>query len=675
MFLLSSLHWNASSLKVSVSSCPQHRLHCIFSRKELTQVRQRRAAKEKTSKLSQDKIDCALRDLDAKKGDSRKAKQSLSRVTRKLGRLTGSLHQTREAMQKASHETSIMGPRKMNQLSDKVEALRLEHGALFSESAAANQRLQELALSSTSRGQSVSASASQKPDSSREKKLHNFEMQAVNLQMSLRSAEQSLAQYDIAAKASLELKEQTVQMNALLESQKLTDKACKESTRELTRLTAERDQHATTRDHLCQQQKKLTIPNSSLLPIVARQARLQREPQPENASSSRDAAIASLTDGVSIYGSIAQLCRCQSVAAYVPLHLILQHSLSNDIVVQSRDAALLVGGCFSTKRLGRVTCRILDELLEESQCEQRMWPGMRCILDDVECSGTFSPLFRKLLGSWYICESIATALEFLRKNPVFQGNIATHTGVLCYRGGREIRQFSRFEVDALFEKLSQSRSTIFLCNAEKLKSRNYDNDTHKEHTSHLDTVAKLQANINEVNRLYQSCAKNLKVAQQRRSELKAAAQDIATSIRTLQTSMKDKEPLLFVCFDDAKSEHFQNLTRRDVSARVQQLRAELASVSKNRMEQRQSQVSAAEIQQEKCHELESALKICAFKLQDFQEQQKRVGSSLREAVARMKTLKACQQLLQQHVDGVTLLFRKLVYDMGVSGGCTVVGLS
>ena len=592
-------------------------------------------------KLSEYKIDCALHDLDAKKKELRKAKTSLSRVTRRLGHLTGSLHQTRETLQKVSNEVSLTGPRKINQLSAKVQLLRLEHETLLNEHAAANQHLEELVLCSVRNGQNASVLGSQKLDDSCEQTLHNFEMQAAKLQMSLHSAERLLAQYDIAAKASIEVAEQTIQMNTLLKSQKLIGTACEESTCELTRLSDKLSQYATTRDRLCHKQNILTSSKLSLLPIVARQVRLQQESKPQAAGSSRDAAIAHLTDGVSIFGSIAQLCRCKSAAAYVPLHLILQHDLSRDIVVQSRDGALVVGRFFATKRLGRITCRILDEMLEKRQRPQQwQWPGIRCILDDVECSGRFSPLFRKLLGSWYTCDCTATALEFLRKHPGFRGNLATQTGMLCYRGGREIRQFSCLEVESLFEKLSKSRNTIFLADAENVKTRHNVNDNIKEHTSNMDTLAQMQAEINEVNRLHQSCMKNLKMAQQRRAEHETAAQDVAESIQALATLMKNKTKLLFVRTENAEKEHFQNITRNDVSLRVKQLRAEHESVSQNLAKQRLNQASPTELQQNTCHELETALKICAFKLQDCQEQHKRVGASLRQSAARLETLKA-----------------------------------
>ncbi|GLJ14483.1 hypothetical protein SUGI_0234140 [Cryptomeria japonica] len=111
-------------------------------------------------------------------------------------------------------------------------------------------------------------------------------------------------------------------------------------------------------------------------------------------------------------------------------------------VVDDRDTANMVISYFQEKHIGIATCEILSELSRQFKCLNPCEIGSyaRPILQDLQCSENYQPIFQKYFGSWCAAKDLCAATSYFKRKQSYSEtyNIVTEDGDIFKKDGEVI---------------------------------------------------------------------------------------------------------------------------------------------------------------------------------------------------------------------------------------------
>nr|CCA16488.1 Structural maintenance of chromosome putative [Albugo laibachii Nc14] len=125
------------------------------------------------------------------------------------------------------------------------------------------------------------------------------------------------------------------------------------------------------------------------------------------------------------------------------------HPYMNHVLVNNRDTAVTLVKVFTEKKIGNITCCILDEIAERFKREQESSrrkeadneiDGASPLYSAIFCKDArFNPLYHRFCFPWLVCENPEMALRISRN---FNRNVVTFDGDLFFADGT-IRTFAK----------------------------------------------------------------------------------------------------------------------------------------------------------------------------------------------------------------------------------------
>ncbi|OQS05948.1 hypothetical protein THRCLA_01969 [Thraustotheca clavata] len=189
-----------------------------------------------------------------------------------------------------------------------------------------------------------------------------------------------------------------------------------------------------------------------------------------------------------IYGLLCDLATVESKYDAAVNSVLQRHA--KVIVIKTRDIGLKVTSYFCEKKLGRVTCCIVDEIdLKSCTCNQMQQPCIK-LCEVIFCDDMYRSVFHKYCGNWCVVQHTDDAIDKRLSNfdlVTLEGNLFLNNGEI--RATNISCTNSKWKIKRHGDMTGSSSAEMFImANLHQHKLRELDKDIETQQIQQLELI-------------------------------------------------------------------------------------------------------------------------------------------------------------------------------------------